>query len=170
MKEYWKRLTPARKEARLEKQRAGGFGDAEKVFIGARAAKKKAYAADEQARAAEKQARAEARAAEEQARADARVTALAELTALTEETAAVLRAGGRAADLLRRHAEARATDADLEAKGDAAKVKESGTASTLEITTRKRKQKAKISCGTRPGSWSRPPVCWCSSSAVGPRC
>ena len=50
MKEYWKRLTPAQKEARLEKQRKG-----------ARDAKKRAYAADapaRAARAAEKQARA----------------------------------------------------------------------------------------------------------------
>ena len=61
LKEYWKRLTPTQKEARLEN-----------VFKGQRDAKKKAYAADEPARAA----RNEARAADERARAEARAAEL----------------------------------------------------------------------------------------------
>jgi len=34
LEEYWKRLTPEEKEARLEKQRAGGFQDGRLVSAG----------------------------------------------------------------------------------------------------------------------------------------
>ena len=135
MNEYWKRLSPEKKEARLEKQRTGGFGDVEKVFIGARAAKKKAYAADEPARAA--------RAAEEQARADALVATLAELTELTEEETAALREGGQVGDLARRAVVARTVDADLQAKGKAKEVKRRQQKRKQSVDERKKK-KAKV--------------------------
>ena len=119
----------------------------EKRWQSARAAKKRAYAAtlDEQARAAralEEQARAEARALEEQARAEALALAARAATApLTEEeTSAVLRAGGRAADLVRRGAEARATDEALRAEGDAAKVLTRQRNRGHAATSRKRKK------------------------------
>jgi len=125
MKEYWKRLTPAQKETRLEN-----------LFKGQRDAKKKAYAAaepwavraearaaEERARAAEERARAEARATEERARAEA--LALAAATApLTGAETAALRAGGRAADLVQRGVAARARDVEMLTEGKAAKVLE----------------------------------------------
>ena len=148
LNDYFARLTPEQRAAH------GGLNPTpdtlQKRWVGARAAKKEAYAAAEpwavraearaaeeraraearakaraKARAAEKQARVEARAAQEKARAEAlALAARAAAAPLTEEeTSAVLRAGGRAADLLRRHAEARATDADLQTKGKAGVAK-----------------------------------------------
>ena len=35
MNEYWKDLSPEKKEVRLEKQRAGGFGDGDLISDGA---------------------------------------------------------------------------------------------------------------------------------------
>ena len=107
----------------------------DKTFKGRREAKKRAYAADEPARAA--------RAVKEQARADALVATLAELTELTEEETAALRAGGRTADLVRRGVAARARDVDLEAKGKAKEVKKRQQNRKSSVDTRKRK-KAKV--------------------------
>ena len=76
MKEYWKRLTPAQKEALLEKQ-----------FKGRRDAKKEAYAAAEPWAA-----RAEARAAEEKARAEERAKARAKAQAADNKALAEARA------------------------------------------------------------------------------
>jgi len=196
LKDYFARLTPEQRAAH------GGLNPTpdtlQKRWVGARTAKKEAYAEDEparNARAAEEQARAEARAkaraearaAEEQARAEARAAqekARAEALALAaraadaplteEETAALIAKGGRAVDSARRALVVRTTDMALEAKGPAGKKKvkknESRTESMALLTARKRKQRSKVSCRTRPGSWSGPPVCWWISSAVGPRC
>jgi hypothetical protein len=107
----------------------------DKTFKGRREAKKRAYAADEPARAA--------RAVKEQARADALVATLAELTELTEEETAALREGGQVGESTRRGVVARATDADLEAKGKAKEVKKRQQNRKHSVDKRKRK-KAKV--------------------------
>ena len=127
--------------AGLKKHHASDAGAVarDKTFKGQRDAKKKAYAAGEAARAAG----AEGQAAQEQARADELVATLAELTELTEEETAALRAGGRTADLVRRGVAARARDVDLEAKGKAKEVKKRQQNRKHCVDTRKRK-KAKV--------------------------
>jgi len=158
MKDYFARLTPEQRAAH------GGLNPTpdtlEKRWVGARAAKKEAYAADEparnaraSARAAEEQAqaearakalaaRAEARAAQEKARADALVATLAELTELTEEeTAALIAKGGRAVESARRAFVARATDVALETKGPAGAKKTKRRQQDREYSEDYRKQK-----------------------------
>ena len=158
VKDYFARLTPEQRAAH------GGLNPTpdtlEKRWVGARAAKKEAYAADEparnaraSARAAEEQAqaearakalaaRAEARAAQEKARADALVATLAELTELTEEeTAALIAKGGRAVESARRAFVARATDVALETKGPAGAKKTKRRQQDREYSEDYRKQK-----------------------------
>ena len=165
LNDYFARLTPEQRAAH------GGLNPTpdtlQKIFKAQRDAKKKAYAADEPAR----NARAEARAAEERARAEARAKArAAENKALAEARAdttgqaladacveikfrtphahwlistqvALSGAGGRVGDIARRAVVARATDADLQAKGAAGKKKAKRRQYDREYSGDYRKQK-----------------------------
>ena len=137
LNDYFARLTPEQRAAH------GGLNPTpdtlQKRWVGARAAKKEAYAADEPARAA----RAETRAAEERARADARVATLAELTELTEEETAALREGGKVGDSARRGVVARARDVEMLTEGKAAEVLKRQQGRKHSANHRKKK-KAKV--------------------------
>ena len=122
VKDYFARLTPEQRAAH------GGLNPTpdtlQKRWVGARAAKKEAYAAAEpwavraEARAAEERERAEARAAERRTRAEALALAAATVP-LTEEETAALRAGGYVGERARRAVAARTVDVVLAGEGPA---------------------------------------------------